>query len=43
MSNTIGQMTERLLVDAGIGAGMRVLDIAYIGDMVFGAWARKPG
>jgi ubiquinone/menaquinone biosynthesis C-methylase UbiE len=36
MRDTVGAMTERLLVDAGIGAGMRVLDVGCgRGDVAF--------
>ena len=27
MTDTVGEMTERLLVDGGIGVGMRVIDV----------------
>lgn len=81
MGDIVGKMTERLLVDAGIGPGMldvgaiiramlprivqqgvateeeidvdtidrrlieerKKANATYVGDMVFGAWARKPG
>jgi ubiquinone/menaquinone biosynthesis C-methylase UbiE len=36
MTDTVGAMTERLLADAGIGMGMRVLDIGCgRGDVAF--------
>lgn len=36
MADTVGDMTERLLVDAGVGSGMRVLDVGCgSGDVSF--------